>query len=196
MVINLDKHISSYEEIKKSGRYWDEILKSKYDKIQYNINYEMKSQEKLCVKESIDKKTSIKLLKIAKNDDVMLYTILLSIFKITLYRKNDNCKLYVGIPQYIKNGEAINNNTFILLDNKIDKDNTFKFNLVNERKDLVNALKNQFYPLASLYDINNIYDSVNTFCAMKNIHSNNQIQEVLNLSNCHLALIINRVMIL
>ena len=121
----------------------------------------------------------------------MIYMIMVTVFKIAIYRRFSITNFAIGIPQYIK-AKGKNNNKFIILDNNIIQVNNFKKVLINEKKEILEAQLHQFYPMKEMYRVSEIYKKVNLYCCMKNIHNVDQIQDILELNNNEFTLIIEK----
>ncbi|MBU3179466.1 non-ribosomal peptide synthetase, partial [Clostridium estertheticum] len=178
--------------INLSKEYWNKIISKEYDKIVLNQKpLEHKLIENL-IKVNINSEIFNKIIKICKNDNLMIYTIMVTVFKIAISRRFQSTEFLIGIPQHLKSDDIKNNNKFIVLGNNVIQDNMFKKALINEKKEILEVYTHQFYPIKELYKVADIYKKVNIYCCMKNIHNTNQIQDVLNLSNNELTLNIEK----
>ncbi|PGS31581.1 non-ribosomal peptide synthetase, partial [Bacillus cereus] len=183
-IIDLD-----YEDINNSREYWEGILKDDFEKI-----YIRKEGEKRIVskKEYIGSDIVANLFKITKNDDAMLYVLLLTIFKMTVAKFTGSSQFLIGLPQYLKSSEIEHNNEFIVVQNSIKDENNFKEALIKNRSEFLKLHQNQMYPVTNLIKRMELLDKVNVYFAMKNIHSKEQIEDILNQPNNDLTVIVDR----
>ncbi|WP_270344365.1 hypothetical protein, partial [Bacillus mobilis] len=156
-IIDLD-----YEDINNSREYWEGILKDDFEKI-----YIRKEGEKRIVskKEYIGSDIVANLFKITKNDDAMLYVLLLTIFKMTVAKFTGSSQFLIGLPQYLKSSEIEHNNEFIVVQNSIKDENNFKEALIKNRSEFLKLHQNQMYPVTNLIKRMELLDKVNVYFA-------------------------------
>ncbi|MBU3166295.1 non-ribosomal peptide synthetase, partial [Clostridium estertheticum] len=169
--------------INLSKEYWNKIAHGEYERINFSKRASEYVPSKNEINVDIDGEVFNKIVKISRNNDLIVYVIMLATFKIAIAKYFQNNKFLIGIPQYIESEDMESNNEFIILDNNIIEDNTFKQVLVHQKNQTFEAYKHQFYPVKKIYKINDIYDSVNVYCCMKNIHNKKQIEDILALGN-------------
>ncbi|PJI07373.1 MULTISPECIES: non-ribosomal peptide synthetase [Clostridium] len=169
--------------INLSKKYWNKIAHGEYERINFSKRASEYVPSKNEINVDIDGEVFNKIVKTSRNNDLIIYLIMLATFKITIAKYFQNNKFLIGIPQYIESEDMESTNEFIILDNNIIEDNTFKQALVHQKNQTFEAYKHQFYPVKNIYKINDIYDSVNVYCCMKNIHNKKQIEDILALGN-------------
>ncbi|PGS32547.1 hypothetical protein COC58_29215, partial [Bacillus cereus] len=181
------------EQTSNPKDYWDDILNREFEKVSL-IPFE----ENLIVNKEykdymIDKDSVARLNKIAKNDDLMMYIILLTVAQITMNKCSGVSNLLLGIPQYLKSKEMINNNEFLPVHTHISNETTFKELLLENKKQIFNLFNNQSYPIVELVKRMEIYNKINVFFAMENIHSEKQIEDILKQENNDLTFTLKRI---
>ncbi|SHK85256.1 AMP-binding enzyme, partial [Clostridium cavendishii DSM 21758] len=182
----------SLDVINNSKKYWVELLGREYERVFLNVIEESNIYSKQNQKITLSKNLSDRLNKISKKDDLMLYIILLSVFQIAINKHIGGAKFLLGMPQYLKSDEMINNNELIIIPTNISYQNTFKEFLIQNKKEIFNIYKNQTYPLLELVQRMNVYDKINIYFIMKNIHSEKQVKDILKQKNNILTFILER----
>ncbi|MFT9818493.1 amino acid adenylation domain-containing protein [Lysinibacillus sp. NPDC056185] len=172
--------------INKSKSFWIEMLATEFDRLVFQKN--QKGNESYFLKVDIDKEITNKIKQLTKDKNIMIYTLILTVFKIALSRMCSYSQFAIGIPPYIKDNKRQANNEFLLSKQLLTKELDFKKVLSNEKNVLFNSFLYEFYPLEQLYKRNFIYEKINVFCVMEELHSDLQIKNILNLPNNDLTL--------
>jgi len=181
---------NDYELINASKNYWNEIIENEYTNIVFAKRMEGCENSRKAKKVNLDGEASNKIKEITRDNSIMIYVFMIAIYKIALSRMYSGAQFAIGVPQYIKDKSIAANNKFLLSPKMPSKGKKFKEVLLNERDSLLSAYKYQFYPLEQLYIANNIYEKINVYCAMEDLHSNLQIEHILNLPNNDITLIV------
>ncbi|MFJ9465967.1 AMP-binding protein, partial [Viridibacillus arvi] len=173
--------------------YWLDLVNKEYEKVSL-IAIEGKNIANRDYKNyMLDEESVAKLTKIAKNDDLMVYIILLTVTQITISKYSGVSNFLLGIPQYLVSKEMINNNEFLLMPTSMSDEVTFKELLLENRKRIFNLYNNQSYPIIELVKRMEIYDKINVFFTMENIHSEKQIEDILKQENNDLTFKLKRI---
>ncbi|MFJ8520733.1 condensation domain-containing protein, partial [Lysinibacillus xylanilyticus] len=193
MVYKVREKDTNFIELEKE--YWNKIVCKDYDKVNFKKFNDSKRNKKI-VNLKIDPSNSTNLINMCKNDDMLLYFFILMVFKITINKYTQSTNFLIGIPQYIKADEKADDekskNLFIVLDNGINQENSFKEEIIRARKEILDAYVYQFHDLQELYMLNDVHNKVNVYCCMKNIHNFSQLENILHLSNNELTLVVEK----
>ncbi|MCW1238452.1 amino acid adenylation domain-containing protein [Bacillus pretiosus] len=176
----------------KGKEYWNKIICEEYEKITFNKKFKGDKRNKKQVELKLDAESTMFLRKLCKNDDMLLHMFILTVLKVAMKKYSQSEKFFIGIPQYIKSSSIDSNNSFIVLSNKINQESSFKEEVIKTKKEILEAYIYQFYNMKELYESKNVYNKVNVYCCMKNIHSINQIDTIFNLSENDITLVIDK----
>ena len=166
----------------KLGQYWNEELKKlkEYEKINWGY-YSKAVDNKAKYSISIKKEYSVKLNDICKNNNLMIYTFLVSALNITLSKFFMNKNVLIGIPYYSSQGKNIILNSRILpLISFIDYDKTYLEYMNSIKSKILELYRNQSYLTSKILldnDLsNNLIDFIQTSIGMKGLHQNKDIK--------------------
>ncbi|MEO4052784.1 amino acid adenylation domain-containing protein [Solibacillus sp. CAU 1738] len=178
-VVNEVKEVN--DVINKSKSFWNEMLAFEFERLVFQQN--KKNNESYILEVNIGKEMTNEIKNLTKDKNVMIYTLVLTVLKISLFRMFSYSHFAVGIPQYFKDEERKPNIEYLLSKQLLNTDLDFKDVLLKEKDILFNSFLYQFYPLEQLYKSNNIYEKINVFCIMEELHSDFQIENILNIPN-------------
>ncbi len=181
---------SKREILKESKEYWQGIFLNEFENAIVEKTKGRYSKKNISM--DIDSTLSKKILKLSKENDFMIYLILLTIYKLCVYKRFGSKNIAIGIPQYFKSKESVCNNKFLISQIDLYDNKTFKEILMEVKENILNIYKNQFYPLDNMYKMNNINEKVNFFCLMDNIHTGKQVKEISDLQHNLITLKITR----
>ncbi|MCH7322499.1 amino acid adenylation domain-containing protein [Solibacillus sp. MA9] len=176
----------------KAREYWNKMIGEDYEKVNFNKEYNGNKRENNQVELKLAPEKSEYLLKICKNDDMLIHMFILTVLKVVLTKYLQSTKLVIGIPQYIKKSDVESNNPFIVLNNKMNIEDSFKEVINNTKKQMLEAYVYQFFDINELYTSKNFYQKVNIYYCMKNIHSKSQIDNILSLNENELTLVLDK----
>ncbi|MCM3738296.1 condensation domain-containing protein [Bacillus cytotoxicus] len=176
----------------KEKEYWNKIICEEYDKVGFNKEFHRDKRKKKQVELKLDQEKAMFLIKLCKNDDMLLHMLILTVLKVVINKYSQSTKFFIGIPQYIKSSDVDSNNPFIVLYNEINQEDAFKEEIIKTKKEILEAYVYQFHNMQELYTTKNVYSKVNVYCCMKNIHSVSQIDTIFSLSENELTLVIDK----
>lgn len=176
----------------KAKEYWNKIIGEDYEKVNFNKEFNGDKRENRELELKLDPEKAGYLLKICKNDDMLIYMFMATVLKVVLTKYSQSTKLAIGIPQYIKSNDVKSNNQVIILNNKMNLEDSFKEVINKTKKQMLEAYVYQFFDIHKLNTSKNLYDLVNVYYCMKNIHSKSQIDNILSINENELTLIIDK----
>ncbi|MCU0286724.1 MAG: amino acid adenylation domain-containing protein, partial [Acidobacteria bacterium] len=152
------------EEFEKAKKYWQ----SKFAGEAHEINLPCDFERSLVYKREeypmgFPADLSNKLLSLSKNQDLLLYVVLLAALKILIFKYTDEPDISIGAPVYIdttitepqpgtkRSGAA--GETFIIFREILDNNMTFKELLINVKSTLIDAYENQHYVIENMLDV-------------------------------------------
>ncbi|HAK42819.1 MAG TPA: non-ribosomal peptide synthetase, partial [Clostridium sp.] len=169
---------------KDAKEYWLNLLSEDIEKInlysENNINSKFKL-DKLSF--SIDGDLYNKIHKLTDGKELAIYTVLLSVLNIQLFKYTSQRKFLVGTPTYFKSNKEDTINKVLPIIAQIDNNMCYKEVLVDAKEALLETYKHQIYPLNDLLKRKNILDissilSINIM--MKNLHRDEDISYILS----------------
>ncbi|OUA11478.1 non-ribosomal peptide synthetase, partial [Bacillus thuringiensis] len=175
------KEIKEYDPIK----YWEEIIKiaKKSEEVKWS-NHDEESNEEGQYEISIDKCHSDKLKELCKNNNLVAYTFLVSIFKVSLSKCLLKKDMTIGIPCYRSTGEKrVMLNKVLPLSSSIDYNQTFANYMLNIKDKILRIYKNQTYlnsKILQAENINNLMDLTPINICMKELHQKKDIEYILS----------------
>jgi amino acid adenylation domain-containing protein len=126
----------------------------------------------------IEPAAAAELLRISKNNDLSLYIILLSLFKILLKKYTGKLDITVVSPVFTAANREYNN--FVPLRDPLDPDMNFKQLLMRVKETTVGAYKKEHFPMDNLTDFLDISDirSVSSIALLlENIHQKDALDQ-------------------
>lgn len=183
-VMNQDARL--IDEYKKAGNFWINILSGELDDVRFPGDFpEATDHEKgnhaFCVKEEVYSR----LLDMGGNKDTGLYVLLLTTFKILLYKYSGKNDIIVGSALYGETGVMDNEDKCIPLRAVLNDEMTFKELLLRVKRSARDAYFNQYYPLEKIYRLLGIKNNSNLFrniVLLENIHSKETVNDIINSS--------------
>jgi len=188
------------EECKNAERYWLSKLSGELPKIKIPYCNKLKPVEKSEETQSIvlEKEIEDRLLIITKNNDLLLYVYLLSVFKIMLYKLSGIKDVCVSSPVYIGQSHVQLHmyNKFIYLRDYLDYNISFKYLLKKVKQTVIDGYKYQYYPMDRLkellmYEQSTDYEHNICFYFM-NIHGNECLDEMIKSKSYHFIFYIEK----
>ncbi|MHB8063013.1 MAG: non-ribosomal peptide synthetase, partial [Ruminiclostridium sp.] len=174
-----------------SMNYWNRITVKEFDYLNFNNDSMSRARKRKNNHWNLKSEQVMRMARICHNEKMLLYTFLLSVWKIVVneYFKCDN--ICLGVPQYLKNDTSIANNDFLLFPSNILYSNSFNDELLITKNNLLQTYCYQFHELNEIYGKTKISDKVNVFFCMDSLHTEEQIQKILNLNHNDLTVIVN-----
>ncbi|WP_391204474.1 amino acid adenylation domain-containing protein [Psychrobacillus sp. L4] len=175
--------LSSLEQIKKSEEYWKEKLFPLVEKTTFSADYNGSGYKRDKMSRKIDEHLFNKLIAITKNNDLSIYTLMLSILKIELFKFSGIGHIIIGSPVYIKSSQETTLNNILPIKDSLNESISFKELLMNTKDNILESYKNQIFPLDQITNkigIKDIFDILPVSCTMKNIHNEKDISALTN----------------
>lgn len=157
--------------------YWLSLMSDNYTKTTFFVDSSLQNnvKKKECLEFTIPKPIATSILKLCKNSELSLYIMLIAAFKILIYYYTGNKDILVGSPIYNKLKTDKTLNDLVVLRDEINSEVSFKDFLMNVRKTILDAYKNQDYPLYKIEELkiaeefgySELFDVI---CLLKNIH--------------------------
>ncbi len=173
--------IFSSEMFEEAKTYWLNKLSGELSELNLPGDYQGPRQYVEASKQlSLGRQVTERLALISKNNDLSLYVILLTAFKILLYKFSDQKDIIVSASTLTKSNQ--NYNKCIALRDVLVEENTFKDFLMAVKNTVVDGYKNQYYPirkLVKLLDIENL-SLFKVVFLLDSIHNKEFVIETLN----------------
>ncbi|MCM3738302.1 amino acid adenylation domain-containing protein [Bacillus cytotoxicus] len=185
------KEIREYDPMK----YWKEAIKvaKKSEEITWS-NYDAELNEEGQYAISIDKCYSDRLKEICKNNDLVAYTFLVSVFKVSLSKYLLKKDITIGIPCYRSASQRrIMLNKVLPLSSNIDYDQSFSNYMLNIKNEILQIYKNQSDLNAKILQdekINNLMELTPINICMKGLHQEKDIDYIINSSKNQLSFLL------
>lgn len=167
--------------------YWLTQLSGELENSTFPVDY-IEKDEKEYGFDKVDyifsKEVSEKLMNLVNGSDAKLHIVLTAALVGLLNRYTGSSDIIVGIPIYKQEVEGEFINTLLAIRNQITDHMTFKELLLQVRQNIVDAIKNQNYPVEALiYDLNLTFDKnhfplFDIVILLENIHNKEYIQHI------------------
>ncbi len=178
-----DKGLFTLEMFADARRYWLDRLSGELKDIKLfsdfprGIQYQYKAGH---YKIEFENSLANELLRISKKNDLSLYVILLTVFKILLFRYSGETDIIAAASTLTASNQE--SNTCILLRDHPHPAMTFRNFLMTVKETVVSGYKNQFYPFRELINFLNIETGCSLFRVvflLENIHKKEFIDEMM-----------------
>ncbi|RIU88106.1 condensation domain-containing protein, partial [Oceanobacillus picturae] len=177
-------------------KYWkEEIAKAKaIEKIEWG-SYSTESNEKGQYLISIDKYYCNKLKELCKNNNLMMYTFLVSVLNVTISKYLSNKDITIGVPCYrAANQKRVMLNKVLPLTSNINIEESFVDYMLNTKNSILRLYKNQSYLNSKLLQNENISSDLMELTpinvCMRGLHDEIDIEYILSSSKNELSFII------
>ncbi|MEF2965787.1 amino acid adenylation domain-containing protein [Paenibacillus sp. M1] len=183
-------------EYEKAKSYWFNELKGNIDLLELPVESTEEPENKTeNIIVGIDDRLTDKLLKLSKNQDLSLFTVLVAAFKALLYKYTFQEKILIGLPVYCEDSEIYEYNHCLALVNTLNSEMTFKQLLLNISKNIEECYNNQFFPMDKIFKILNMenqdYYLHRAIICMDTIHDIARIQGAASPAN-DMMIVINK----
>lgn len=191
--------LSSIDEYKEAKEFWNNNLSRELERIQLPTDFvrgSLYKKEKYTL--IIDEEVQKKLISISRNQDISIYTVLLSVLFTELFKYTSQDDIIIGSPKYQKSNieEQNNSGSKLLFRSSIEGELTFKELLFQVSNGVKEVYKNQYYRLEEAFRLLNIKDSLAQVTPinliMENIHSRDSIDSIIESEYNEITLLINR----
>jgi tyrocidine synthetase-3 len=173
--------IFSSEMFEDAKNYWLDKLSGELSELDLPGDYQGTHQYVEASKQLLfGRQVTERLAHISKKNDLSLYAILLTTFKILLYKFADQKDIIVSASTLAKSSQSYNK--CIALRDVLIEENTFKDFLLAVKNTVVDGYKNQYYPirkLIKLLDIENL-SLFKVVLLLDSIHNKEFVKETLN----------------
>ncbi|MGE5632751.1 MAG: non-ribosomal peptide synthetase [Caulobacteraceae bacterium] len=174
----------SADEFIKARDYWLSVLSGEITDAHLYYDFKLTSGFGNAVwKFTIDGHVLEKIYSLCREQDLLLYIILVSVFKVLLYKCSDQSDIIVASPLYAMTGEYYEHNAYVILRDFVTRDMTFKDLLSSVKKTVLEGYKNQYYPVERILDTKGIdKESVLRYVILlDNIHNRDIIEGSANI---------------
>lgn len=176
--------LNLYREYEESRKYWENKLGGEISEIKIPPDFARTYRNKRESCEiAFDEGLSGKLMALAKNQELLLYIIMMTGLKILLYKYTGQEDIVVVSPLY-KDEDEHKTNKYILLRDLLEENITFKELLMRVKQTVSEGIKNQHFPLEKL--IEHMEENRGTAIAtrvalmMEGIHKRETYEDVVN----------------
>lgn len=148
-----DNSMTVKEEFEKAREYWQSKFPGEVEEIDLPHDFERslvykREQCEMVLAEGLQDK----LLSLSKNQDLLLYVILLSALNVLIFRYTDNKAVGIGAPIYTGKGDTGSGESLIIFMEMADSGMTFKELLLNVKKTVIGGYENQHYVIENMLD--------------------------------------------
>ncbi len=169
------------EEFEESEKYWSWKLSGELTDAKLLRDYpETHEYEKAIYPIEFREQLNERLFQVSKNNDLSLYIILLTVFKILLSKHTGQSEIIVASPIYTwENSEY---NKFVAFRDFLDPRMTFKELLMSVKQTVVEGYKNEHYPIEKLIEYLELDESLlfrNIFL-YEQIHEKEFVEKIIN----------------
>jgi amino acid adenylation domain-containing protein len=188
-----DSIIAASQSLKEKD-YWSNNLRGDLENTRFSYDYNKRNSRERNLKEEkfrFKKETFEHLMKLSKASHPKLYMVLAAGLVTLIHKYTGTRDIIVCAPIYRQKFEADFINTILALRNPVEDSMTFKDILMQVRDGILEAVKNQNYPIANLlYDLNpSFWDGDNLHIdiaiLLENIHEPQYLRHVsFNTSFC------------
>ncbi|SHK86516.1 Condensation domain-containing protein, partial [Clostridium cavendishii DSM 21758] len=189
--------IDSISRTKVAKDYWIDLLSQDIKGVSIYTDYPKSSDIQLeSFKFNIDKESYIKLKEVTLDNDIAIYTYLLTILNIQFFKYTNEKEFLVGVPVYFKDNSNIGANKVLPVRFNTDDNMIFKDVLINTKNNLLKSYKHQIYPLDNLVKeklIDNIVETIPINIIMKNIHNSDVLDYILESNNREITFIFENI---
>jgi amino acid adenylation domain-containing protein/non-ribosomal peptide synthase protein (TIGR01720 family) len=145
--------IFSLEEMEQARDYWLEKLAGELEDVRFTPDHPSapdvkREQLRISLPEDISARASA----LSKNQDILLYVVLLAAFKLLIFKYAGSPEIIVSSPVYTTTGEQYRFNTLILFKDTLAPGMIFKQLLSSVKQTVIDGYKNQHYALEKVLE--------------------------------------------
>lgn len=188
--------LESFKQIQVAKEYWIHKLSESISKTHIFQDGDTSEAKGASYNFSIKDTSYSKITKLTKENNLSIFIFLVTVLKVHLFRITQNDKIVIGTPSYYSSGKIEGINKILLMCDKLNHMSTFKEVLLDVRQTIIDGYKNQNYSLQEAFKAINMdedkynYYSIN--CMMKEIHQENDINNILELDENNVNFIFSR----
>ncbi|GAA0136026.1 hypothetical protein YSY43_28660 [Paenibacillus sp. YSY-4.3] len=189
--------LDSLEGFKEAKEYWARKLTLVPRCSSYPQDEPIVLQETAAVKReyhfSLDQSSGLKLWEICKEQDTLLYSYLLTVFKVLLYKTTYEQEIAVAAPAFQVHEES-EEIPYVLLHDTLLSSDSFTACLRKINQTFKEALNYQYYPIDHLARLLELPQGalLHTAIALDNLHSNQALEAVLQQPRSYLTIVFHR----
>ena len=174
--------LTLYKEFEDAKKYWEEKLGGEINQLKLPVDYPNNNNYTYGTREmALGEELSKKLLSLGKNQDLLIFIIMLTSLKILFYKYTGQEDILVAAPTY-KDENIQKVNKYVILRDILRADMSFKELLVNVKQTVSQGYKNQHYPVEKLIELieesNGDILALNTVLMMKGIHNEGANEDI------------------
>jgi len=150
----MDKHVMvTLDRFEEAEKYWLDKLSGELGDLRLPLDFPETGQyESAVYKRTFDTEVTENVIRISKNNDLSLYIMLLTFYKILLFKytysgQND---IITASPVYSESSRKYNK--FVVFKDTLHSSMTFKEALMRVKQTVVESYKNEHYPFSNLGD--------------------------------------------
>jgi amino acid adenylation domain-containing protein len=189
------KEIFSIKEFERAKRYWQSILSGEIDETRLPTDFHRTADYSGgSFPISLPKALADRLLAFSSGVDLLLYVVLLSAFKILVFKYTQKNDIMTAVPVYSSSGEPYEFNTFIVARVVLYDELSFEDLLVKVKQALIDGFKNQHYRLDSVPGLDAPdFSFTRMMFLLENIHQKALVSDTIHSSANDLTISILRV---
>jgi amino acid adenylation domain-containing protein len=170
------------DEFEDAENYWTDKLSGEFGESKLSTSFKVVGPYKQAIhKISLSNDHSDRLLKISKGNNLSLFILLLTSFKLLIYKYTGQEDVIVTSPIYTPSNEEFNK--YVVLRDYVNPYLTFKEFLLEVRNTVVEGFKNEHYPIKKLMKHLEIEDSSLLFgkvLLLENIHKKDSFKNLIS----------------
>lgn len=177
---NMGNDLLVISEKKQEKEFWKNVLSGDFLFSSFLRN-SYKSSDSLQLKQFIFNETiTEKIFKLSNNSDHLLFTILTNILNILLYRYSGKNDISITCPVLERKELKEALNSILIVRNRIDEDETFKSLLIKTKQLIIEATKNQNFPVIAFLKQNKNFtkELVSVSILLENIHDRKSLNSI------------------
>jgi bacitracin synthase 3 len=179
-----NSNLGTRERFEKAKAYWQSKFKDEIVEIPLPYDFKQdrncKESKKAIYNLTFDTPSRDKLLSLSRNRDVLLYVLLISAFKVFIFKYLDHADITIGAPLY----PGGTDDKLILLRDILHRDMTFKDVLIRVKQTVIEAYENQHYVKEDALDVFGINLPAHLFAKIiflsENIHRKEDINAIIH----------------
>ncbi len=173
------------DECERARRYWKSKLSGEIIGINFPCDFERTPDyKKDTCKIEFTEELAGKLLSLSKNQDILLYVVLLSVLKVFIFKYLDTSDIAIGAPVYTHGSKYDAGEKLLVFNDTLDNKMTFKDVLFNVKQTVIEGYENQFFIIENMLDVLRLTIPETVFSRviflLENIHDKRKISDVIH----------------
>ncbi|MFZ5987609.1 MAG: amino acid adenylation domain-containing protein [Bacillota bacterium] len=188
--------LTLYREFEDARKYWEDKLGGEISELKFPVDYAKTNRYiKGNYEMVLDEELSGKLTALSKNQDLLLYIIMMTGMKVLLYKYTGQEDVIVGAPVY-KDDDIQKLNRYVALRDFLHDEMSFKELLMSVKQTVSEGFKNQHYPVEKLVeqieDKNGNLPIFKASMMMDGIHNRGSYEDIASSSMNYFSFIITK----